>query len=254
MYRYSADESIVYTAGDLVLFNDSPFACWMERLTLENPEHGIPADRRSAPPADQPVNQDHVAKTMRAAGMDVALIDWNASEPERRAATGQAMEQGIECIINGQLAVGPLAETGNMLRRQGGRSEFGNYLYLPCHTEDKTSVHSTLRLCFLADLLHSIQGELPPHMLIMRSGAEVLPLQTEDHIYHYRAVKQRFMTAMREFRKHRMPNPAESSHFGRWSDCANELLKRRLQDEPEALEEILEVKPFSSRLITNVDG
>jgi hypothetical protein len=64
-------------------------------------------------------------------------------------------------------------------------------------------------------------------MLIIRGGTDVMPLNTEDHNYHYRAVKQRFMEAMRSFRKHRMPDPAESSHFGRWSDCAHEVLKQR---------------------------
>jgi hypothetical protein len=70
-------------------------------------------------------------------------------------------------------------------------------------------------------------------MLIIRGGSDVLPLQTEDHIYHFRAVKQRFMNAQREFRKHRMPDPSESAHFGRWSDCANEVMKQRALGEPE---------------------
>jgi len=245
---------IVYTAGDLVLFNESPFACWMERLTLENPDHGIPPDRYSHPPAAEPKPQDGVASTMRKAGMEVVQVNWQAPEPERREATLQAMRDGVECIVNGRLGVNNLAETGNMLRRQGGSSNFGDYLYLPCHTEDKTSVHSTLRLCFLADLLNSIQGDIPPHMLVMRPGADVLPLQTEDHIYHYRAVKQRFLNAMAEFKAHRMPNPEESSHFGRWADCANELIKRRSQQADASEDELQEVPPFSSRLITNADG
>jgi hypothetical protein len=71
-------------------------------------------------------------------------------------------------------------------------------------------------------------------MLIIRGGDDLVPLQTDAHIYHYRAVKQRFMETMRTFRKHRMPDPSESSHFGRWSDCAHEVLKQRLlrEDHP----------------------
>ena len=42
MYRYSVDNAITYTSEDLVLFKESPFASFMERLTLENPSHGIP--------------------------------------------------------------------------------------------------------------------------------------------------------------------------------------------------------------------
>ena len=42
MYRYSVDNAITYSSEDFVLFREAPFACWMERLTLENPDHGIP--------------------------------------------------------------------------------------------------------------------------------------------------------------------------------------------------------------------
>jgi hypothetical protein len=115
-----------------------------------------------------------------------------------------------------------------LLVRTSGYSELGDFLYTPCDTQGRSSLHAEFRLCFLADLLHSLQGQLPPQMLIIRDGDDLVPLQTEDHIYHYRAVKQRFMEAMRNFRKHRMPDPAESSHFGRWSDCAHEVLKQRL--------------------------
>ena len=34
MYRYSVDKTVTYTPDDLVLFRESPFALWMERLTF----------------------------------------------------------------------------------------------------------------------------------------------------------------------------------------------------------------------------
>lgn len=227
MYRYSVDNAVTYTSEDLVLFRESPFACWMERLTLENPEHGIPPDVGSAPPGNSMHPQDELADTLRTEGKQVVLVDWDAEEPERRRLTLEAMRKGQDFIVNGQLALGPLSGSANLLMRTSGFSELGSYLYIPCDTQPKTTMHSAFRLCFLADLLHSLQGQLPAQLLIIRGGSDLLPLHTEDHIYHYRAVKQRFMTAMREFRKHRMPDPAESSHFGRWSDCANEVMKQR---------------------------
>ncbi|MBT3411329.1 MAG: hypothetical protein HN430_11620, partial [Halieaceae bacterium] len=146
---------------------------------------------------------------------------------DRRAATLQAMRKGVDYIVNGQLALGPLSGSANLLMRTSGFSELGNYLYIPCDTQAKTTLNSAFRLCFLAALLHSLQGQLPPQMLIIRGGSDLVPLHTEDHVYHYRAVKQRFMQTMRDFRKHRMPDPAESAQFGRWSECANEVLKQR---------------------------
>ena len=233
MYRYSVDQAICYTAEDFVLFRESPFACWMERLTLENPGHGIPPDVGASAPADVPEPKDDLTATLREEGKDVILIEWQADEAMRRTATLAAMRHGVDFIVNGQLAVGPLSDSANLLMRTSGYSELGNYLYIPSDTQLKTTLGSAFRLCFLADLLHSLQGQLPPQMLILRGNADVVPLQTEDHIYHYLAVKQRFMSAQRSFKKHRMPDPVESSHFGRWSDCANELLKQRALGQPE---------------------
>jgi hypothetical protein len=238
MYRYSVDNAVTYTSEDFVLFREAPFACWMERLSLENPDHGIPPDVGSHPPENTMERQDDIAETLRAEGKAVSLIDWDDDEPRRRAATLDAMRKGSDFIVNGQLALGPLSGSANLLMRTSGYSELGDYLYIPCDTQAKTSLHSTFRLCFLADLLHSLQGQLPPQLLVIRSGDDLVPLQTEDHIYHYRAVKQRFMAAMSSFRKHRMPDPAESSHFGRWSDCAHEVLKQRiLREEQQELEQ-----------------
>ena len=176
MYRYSVDNAITYTSEDLFLFKESPFASFMERLTLENPNHGIPPDVGSEPPGDSRERQDEIAETLIAEGRDVALIEWDISEPERRSATLQAMRKGVDFIVNGQLALGPLSGSANLLMRTSGFSELGDYLYVPCDTQSKTTMQSAFRLCFLADLLHSLQGQLPPQMLIIRGGSDVLPL------------------------------------------------------------------------------
>lgn len=242
MYRYSVDRAVTYTSEDIVLFRESPFASWMERLTLENPDHGITPDAYSPPSVGYVHRQDELAATLRDEGKHVALIDWDAEERVRRSTTLDAMRRGTDYIVNGQLALGPLSGAVNLLMRTSGYSQLGNYLYIPCDTQAKTTLNSAFRLCFVADLLHSLQGQLPPQMLVIRGDADLLPLHTEDHIYHYRAVKQRFMNAMRDFRKHRMPDPAESSHFGRWSASAHETLKQRaLREEHElAIESGLE--------------
>ncbi len=237
MYRYSVDHAITYTPDDVVLFRESPFAVWMERLTLENPDHGIPADLDSIEPRDDAEGRDEIVATLRAEGRNVILIDGVLEEPDRRTATLAAMRGGADFIVNGHLAIDTLSGKTNLLMRTSGYSDLGDFLYIPCEPLSANTFQSAFRLCFTAELLRSLQGQLPPQMLIIRDGAEVVPLQTEDHIYYFRAVLQRFMLAMNSFRKHRMPDPAESAHFGRWSDCANEVLKQRAQGEQQRAEE-----------------
>ncbi|MDZ7781862.1 MAG: hypothetical protein U5K56_02595 [Halioglobus sp.] len=229
MYRYSVDNAVTYTPNDLILFRQSPFATWMERLTLENPDHGIPPDVQSSPPGDTVQSQEDLVDSLRAEGRDVVLVNWKREESRRRSDTLDAIRQGADFIVNGMLALGSLCGPVDMLMRTSGYSDLGDFLYIPCSTRDDAKLDAAFRLCFHADLLHSLQGQLPPQILLIREGAEVVPLQTDDHIYYYRAVKQRFLDAMGGFRKHRMPDPAESAHFGRWSDCASEVLKQRAQ-------------------------
>lgn len=242
MYRYSVDNAITYTSEDLVLFKESPFASWMERLTLENPDHGILSQAGSDAPTDTIEPQDDLADTLRAEGKDVVLVNWERDEAARRTLTKDAMRNGVDFIVNSQLAVGPLSVAANLLMRTSGYSEFGNYLYVPCNTQRHAATHAALRLCFLADLLHSLQGQLPPQLLIIRGGSDLVALETEEHIYHYRAVKHRFMGAQQAFRKHKMPDPSESAHFGRWAECANEVLKQRALRGEEA--QSLELEPI----------
>ena len=227
MYRYHVDNAVTYTPDDLALFRESPFALWMERLTLENPDHGILPDLHPGDPARTEQQQNNIVETLRAEGRQVSLIDWELAESERRAATLAAMRDGADFIVNGQLAVDALSGSANLLMRTSGYSELGDFLYIPCETQTRNHFHSAFRLSFAANLLHSLQGQLPPQMLVIRDGADLVPLQTEDHIYYYLAVQKRFLHAMKTFRKHRMPDPVESSHFGRWSACASEVLKQR---------------------------
>jgi hypothetical protein len=241
MYRYIVDDVITYTPDDLVLFRESPFAVWMERLTLDNPEHGIPPDLDSIASYQQSARPDpDIVATLRVEGRNVILIDPRQEEPLRRAATLEAMRGGADFIVSGQLAAGNLSGVVDLLMRTSGFSELGDFLYIPCDTRADKSLQSSFRLCFAADLLANVQGQLPPQMLIIRDGAEVIPLQTEDHIYYYRAVQRRFLAAMNEFRKHRMPDPGESAHFGRWAECASEVLKQRASTEAQREEQQVE--------------
>ncbi len=50
MHRRNAQSALTYTPQDILLFKDSPFASWMERLTLENPLHGIASDESGETP------------------------------------------------------------------------------------------------------------------------------------------------------------------------------------------------------------
>lgn len=226
MRRFSVDNSIIYSAMDLVLFRESPFAVWMERLALENPGHGIIPDQGSKIPISPYTPQVAFARRLQERGRDVAQIGWHIGERERREATLAAMHEGVQFIIDGQLCDGPLAGPVNLLVRTSGQSHLGAYLYLPGDTQGNDSQYDPFRLCFSADLLAAMQGCLPPYLLLAQPDDELLSMQTEDHIQHYREIKAGFLAAQTDFSPNDMPDPSESAHHGRWSDYGDLVLRK----------------------------
>ncbi len=267
MRRSTTTGDITYSPQDMLLFRESPFASWMERLTLENPDHGIVPDTLFWATADAAVSGDypfdgaaprraflgdHGAKGMpwqefivaagvsadaqacpahvealQVSGGDVVSISAHASEKQRSAATLTALQQGAACITNAQLTVGQLSAPVDLLMRVTGVSDLGSYLYMPCDTQGHLRRQCAFHLACAADLLSSLQGVLPTQMLVLRQGEPVETLRSQDHIVLYREVRKRFMAAQLGFRKHCMPDPVESSHFGRWTRCAQDILKHR---------------------------
>ena len=68
MHRDNVDDAVTYTPDDLVLFRESPFAAWMERLTLDNPDHGILPDAGAPEPREHMESVDDIVATLRAEG------------------------------------------------------------------------------------------------------------------------------------------------------------------------------------------
>jgi hypothetical protein len=283
MYRDSVDNDINFTLEDVILFEGSPFASWMERLTLEDPQHQYIADTKNpaplhrddcepivpvqwgslgllgkqAPPQHSgnstPGHKQHgtashggIAKALGKGGKNVKIIGADIDSPLRYKLTLDAMVDGADFIVDGHLATGRFSGQANLLMRTSGDSTFGDYLYTACVTRSESLSHSTFLLCFLSDLLREIQGQLPPKMLHIRNGAHLTSLQTAEQIGHYLSVKQRFMTAHKEFCSTDTPDPAHSSHFGRWSSCAKKILMQR--NSPEA-KTALKIRPAPSVLL-----
>jgi len=68
----------------------SPFAPWMERYSIENPEHGIERDETDA--------MLGLLEEFRNQGKSIAIIEGESVD-EKRANALAAMEDGVEIIF-----------------------------------------------------------------------------------------------------------------------------------------------------------
>ena len=136
------DDTLVFSPSDLIVFMASPFASWMERLTLEHPDHGIESDCRD------PLLQTLANRGMQherayldqltAQGLDMVVID-DPDPQAAEAATSAAMQAGADVIYQARL--GRLDTDhgfigiADFLRKRPGTSRLGDYHYEPWDTK-----------------------------------------------------------------------------------------------------------------------
>jgi uncharacterized protein len=161
------DGMLVFSPSDLIIFMASPFASWMERLSLEQPDHSIESDGRDPllqALANRGIQHERAyLDHLHAQGLDMVVID--DSDPQAaEAATRDAMQAGAAVIYQARL--GRLdTEHGFMgiadfLRKQQGASQLGDYHYEPWDTKlaRKARPYFVIQLCCYADLLQPLQG------------------------------------------------------------------------------------------------
>lgn len=100
------DGALVFSPSVLMLFMVSPFASWVERLTLENPDHGIARDRRLPllkTLAKRVLQQEKTyLENLGLEGLGITAIDY--SDPQSAVtATLDAMQAGAAVIFQVRL-------------------------------------------------------------------------------------------------------------------------------------------------------
>jgi uncharacterized protein len=234
------DNTLVFSPSDLIIFVASPFASWMERLTLEQPDHGIESD------GHDPLLQTLANRGMQherayldqlnVQGLGMVVID-NSAPQAAESATRDAMQAGADVIYQARLG---RLETdhrfigiADFLRKRPGPSSLGDYHYEPWDTKlaRKAKPYFVIQLCCYADLLQPLQGRLADHIHIVLGAAtteghpDVRSLRTQDYYYYYLALKRAFLDFHRTFDAEQVPDPSLSTEHGRWSAYAQQRLE-----------------------------
>ena len=227
-----------FSPGDLKLYYESPYASWMEQLTRDNPDHGIRPDliATGAGTADSvdPTKNKVFIDQLKAAGNQVVLIASDTHETGRQLNSVNAMRTGAHFIFDAHLNVTPLTGAIDILVRTGGTSRLGDYHYVPAkfYYNDPALTDMPVELCCFVDMLEHLQGMRPQEILQITDPNSVSPhiarLPAEPWMFDYRKLKIGYRKAQMEFDPdpEKMPDPAESRHWGRWSRHARKHLQR----------------------------
>jgi len=228
------DGSLQLSAGDLA----NHLAC-RHKTTLER-AHAEGARAR-------PVRHDPAVERLQARGLAherayvehlrslgqevVELRDVEGRDALHR--TQQAMRAGAEVIVQAALGDGTWSGRADLLLREPGKSDLGDWIYEVADTKlaRETRGTSLLQLCVYADLLRPLQGVPAPRMHVVKPGQD-FPRDTfrfEDFAAYYRSVRERLVRALRATGKpDTYPVPVEHCDVCAWWPVCR---KRREDDD-----------------------
>lgn len=217
----------LYTPSDLLEFLSAPFATWMTRRWLDDPEAAQP----DAESAQQLSLGEHgrrheqaFLKQLRDQGRHVYRVP---SGGDRAALTRSAMRAGHEVIFHGLLTEADWIGETDFLIRVETPSRLGDYAYEPWETKLARTLRPEflIQLCAYADLLEAVQGWCPEQLHCVTGDGRAHTFRTADYVYYYRALKSAFVAFLAGFDLDRPPLPNPWDDNGRWQSHAEALLE-----------------------------
>lgn len=221
-----------YSPSDLTLYMHSPFASWMARFAIERPDELPVKDKDDALMGLLQqrgyAHEDALEAEFISEGRSLVKIEGGSNE-DKRQATLEAMQAGVDVIVQARLENAPFAGFADFLIKTDGASDLGNYHYEVWDTKLSSSLKSSfvIQLCCYAQMLEAIQGVRPANISVALGNGKLEVLRTADYYYYYQAIKQSFVDDQAHFSPSSMPDPADSKNWGSWSSYAESILLER---------------------------
>jgi predicted RecB family nuclease len=221
-----SQNSIIYSPQDLIQFQTSKFAIWMDRWKLE------PSADRTIQPEEademiealQQLGQEHekcYLDSLLNQGLDICQIE-DRTDFE---ATLQAMKDGRAFLYQGALRHENFLGYPDFLVRVEQPSDLGSWSYIPleCKLALNPKPDSILQAASYCDLLHQIQGIRPAEFRLLLGNQEQQSFATEQYIYWFYQVQKSFLEFLETFDPKHPPVPNPGDH-GCWNAIANQRL------------------------------
>jgi uncharacterized protein len=225
--------TLLFSPSDLVRYVQSPFASWMERLCLEQPETKALKDQPDALlsylAGKGLAHEANYLNALEASSQQVVTIDDKLSNEIRITATLDAMKNGADIIFQACLKSGDFQGFADFLVKVKKPSKLGDYSYEPWDTKlsKQPKAYFIIQLCCYADLLEAAQGVLPDKIAIVLGTQEKVQYRTLDFWAYYRAKKAEFLAQQASFNPNNQPDPFEFKDVGDWTEYVEQVRQQR---------------------------
>jgi len=229
---YQQNGQYHYSPSDLNRYMESPFASWVDRYALENPDHTLEKDPEDALMGLLQkkgfAHEDTLEAEFIEQGLSLIKINGKSAK-EKHQRTLVAMTDGVEVIVQARLINEPFAGYADFLIKVAGASGLGDYHYEVWDTKLSKKMKPTyvIQLCCYAEMLQTIQGRLPENITVALGSGEKEVLRTNDYFHYYQSLKNSFMCGQNQFDSDNLPDPADSKHWCDWSSYAEQILMEK---------------------------
>lgn len=228
--KISKDEKplLIFSPSDLVRFVESPFASWMARNALENPDSGIdkdPPDALLSYLAEKGIeHESRFLDELQSRYGSVVTIPDDLDDAGKLSKTREAMQEGAEVIFQACLEKLPFRGYADFLIRVDTPSDLGEYSYVAWDTKlaKEMKPYFVIQLCCYSEMLEVMQGVRPESATVVLGTNEEIPFELGEYFDYYLAKKGEFLIQQKDFDAAKMPDPFQYANHGEWTSFVEE--------------------------------
>ena len=226
--KYTADGQRVYSPSDLIRYVGSPFASWMDRYYLDNPDTVTPDDDTEEERLIAQTGCAHEQTVLAALKTEPAgVVEIQTTHVTMaRAHTLAALLAQSPVIYQATLHCGPFAGFADFLIRNAD----GRYQVWDTKLARAPKPYYAIQLCCYAEMLADIPGvSVSDRFGLILGTNERVEFRLEDFVHYYRHIKQSFLAMHEQFtgRLSDRPEPRPHAEHRHWTSQAEQFFRER---------------------------
>ena len=229
------DHQITFSPTDLVRFFESEFSSYMdhfEKIISENLRKELGVHRDPPDPLYSLIiemGNQHEKNMINKIEKTKSVIKIKTDRSNRKASIEQtlsAMKEGAENIYQAAIQKDIIFGYADLIVKTKGESLLGDHYYIPYDFKLSRNPKPTalIQLCCYCDILHSLQGVLPPSFIVVTKDGSSHSFKTDDFFYFYQFLKKQFLLYHSHLSTEHIPIPSKTAEHRDWSTFARKRL------------------------------
>ncbi len=211
---------IIYSPTDLIRYLASPFASWLDRYYLENPEAIAPDKQTEEEELLSRTGDKHEQSVLSGYKASTSVIEIaKGNFATAHAATLAAIKDKAPIIYQAALQDGVFAGYADFLELDTS----GKYQVWDTKLALSPKPYYPIQLCCYSEMLAATTGQgMPERIGVILGNGDRVEFRVEDFIHYYRHIKNSFIAMQTAFSGNMddCPEPLPRAEHGRWSSYA----------------------------------